>query len=278
MTALNGAGVALTGAANGIGLALALALAERGADLALADVEREALEAVAREIRARHNVQVTTHIVDVADRTALQKYADEATRAHPKLNVLINNAGVGLMGRFDEVTAEEYDWLIRINFGGVVDGTRAFLPHLKRQSAAHIVNLSSVFGLVAPPGQTAYAAAKFAVRGFTESLRHEFEGTNVHVTSVHPGGIATGIAARARKAALVDDQRKQDAVARFATVAKSTPEFAAKTIIAGIEANAPRILIGKDARRIAMLARLRPVHYWKSMQGMVGGPPPPKIK
>jgi short-subunit dehydrogenase len=272
MTTVNGAGVALTGAANGIGRALGFALAARGAHLALADLDEPALTEVAAAVRARHNVLVTTHVVDVADRTALQRYAEEAIRAHPRLSVVINNAGVGLMGRFEEVTADEFDWLMAINFNGVVNGTRAFLAHLKRQPEAHIVNLSSVFGLVAPPGQTAYAAAKFAVRGFTESLRHEYEGTPLHVTCVHPGGIATGIAARARKAAAVDPRRKDDAVARFATVAKSTPEFAAETIIKGIESNAPRVLIGQDARRIAMLARLRPVNYWKSMAGLVGGP------
>ena len=272
MTTISGAAVALTGAGDGIGRALANALAARGADLALADIDGAKLAEVAEGIRGRHNVRVTTHVVDVGDRAAVQRFAGEAIAQHPKLNVLINNAGVALMGRFDESTAADFDWLMAINFGGVVSATRAFLPHLARQPSAHIVNLSSVFGIVAPPGQTAYAAAKFAVRGFTEALRHELAGTSVRVSTVHPGGIATGIAGHARRSASISAERQAEAVQRFSTIAKTTPDAAAERIIRGLEGNEPRILIGRDARMIDLIQRAMPVRSLPVLQRLSGAP------
>ena len=176
MTAINGAAAAVTGAASGIGRALALELAARGCDLALADRDEAGLQTVAAEIAKASNDasrKVTTHRVDVSDPRAIQDFATAAAAAHPGLNILVNNAGVALMGTFDEIDQAQMDWLMNINFWGVVHGTRAFLPQLAKQREAHIVNLSSIFGIVGPPGQTAYCAAKFAVRGFSESLRHE---------------------------------------------------------------------------------------------------------
>src|SRR6202789_2445184 len=194
MTTIRGAAAAVTGAASGIGRALALELAARGCDLALADRDEAGLLAVAAEV-AKASRKVTTHRVDVADPQAIQDFATAAIAAHPGLNILVNNAGVALMGNFDEIDQAQMDWLMNINFWGVVHGTRAFLPHLKGQREAHIVNLSSIFGIIAPPGQTAYAAAKFAVRGFSESLRHELAMANspIRLSVVHPGGLATNI-------------------------------------------------------------------------------------
>ncbi len=274
MTTVSGACAAVTGAADGIGRALALALAARGADLALADIDGAKLDAVAAEIRKSHNVAVSTHVVDVASREQVARFAADAIHQHPRLNIVINNAGVALMGRFDETDLADFDWLMGVNFGGVLNGTHAFLPHLKKQPEAHIVNLSSIFGVIAPPGQTAYSAAKFAVRGFTEALRHELEGTSVHVSTVHPGGIATGISEHARTSKVIDDARRQEALARFKVLAKTTPEAAAERILAGIVRNEPRILIGRDARILDLIQRLRPAGYLKIVQRLLGSSAP----
>ena len=175
MTSVRGAVVALTGAASGIGRALALELAERNCELALGDRDEAGLLAVAAEIARTSPQKLTTHIVDVSKPDQIQDFAQKAISDHPNLNILVNNAGVALIGEFHEIDQKQMDWLMNVNFWGVVHATRAFLPHLERQREAHIVNVSSIFGIIAPPGQTAYAAAKFAVRGFSESLRHELE-------------------------------------------------------------------------------------------------------
>lgn len=189
--------------------------------------------------------------------------------AHPRLNIVINNAGVALFGQFHETSPADMDWLMGINFWGVVNVTRAFLPHLEQQPAGHIVNLSSIFGIVAPPGQTAYAAAKFAVRGFSEALRHELiqRNSRVHMSVVHPGGIATGIARSARVGAhMTDNARRAESIDRFEAIAQTTPDEAARVILAGVEANKPRILIGPDARRLDVVQRLFPGTYWARIQ------------
>src|SRR5882762_3615696 len=173
MTAIRGSAAAVTGAASGIGRALALELAARGCDIALADRDEAGLQTVAAEINRTHSRKVTAHRVDVSEPQQIADFAQAATSAHPGLNIVVNNAGVALLGQFNEIDQAQMDWLMNINFWGVVHATRAFLPHLARQREAHIVNLSSIFGIIAPPGQTAYAAAKFAVRGFSESLRHD---------------------------------------------------------------------------------------------------------
>ncbi len=262
MTAIQGAAVAVTGAASGIGRALAMELAARGADLALADRDEAGLATVAAEIGTAR--KVTTHRVDVADPADIAAFAEAATSAHPGLNIVINNAGVALLGNFTEVEEAQMEWLMNINFWGVVRSTRAFLPHLSRQPAAHVVNLSSIFGIIAPPGQTAYSAAKFAVRGFSESLRHELEaaGSPVRVSVVHPGGVATNIARNSRNGSTgFDNTRRAEAIERFDKVATKSPTTAAIRIIEGIEKNAPRILIGSDARFMDLLQRFRPATY-----------------
>ena len=269
MTAIRGAACAVTGAASGIGRALALELAARGADLALADRDETGLQTVAAEIARTSPRKVTVHRVDVAEPGQIREFATAATAAHPGLNIVINNAGVALMGLFGEVEQAQMEWLFNINFWGVVHGTRAFLPHLAQQPAAHIVNLSSIFGIVAPPGQSAYAAAKFAVRGFSESLRHELAMANspVKLSVVHPGGVATNIARNSRTGVgMTDNARRAQSIERFDALAKTTPAAAALRIIAGIEKNQPRILIGNDARFMDLLQRLRPGSYWSVIQ------------
>ena len=266
MTAIRGAAAAVTGAASGIGRALALELAARGCDVALADRDDAGLATLAAEIARVTPQKVTVHRVDVGEPKQIEEFAQAAIAGHPGLNIVINNAGVALMGQFNEIDQAQMDWLMNINFWGVVHGTRAFLPHLSAQREAHIVNLSSIFGIIAPPGQSAYAAAKFAVRGFSESLRHELQMANspVKLSVVHPGGIATNIARNARSGAgVTDNTSRAQAIERFDKMARTTPAAAALTIIAGIEKNAPRILIGNDARFMDLLQRFRPGTYWR---------------
>jgi short-subunit dehydrogenase len=265
MTAIRGSACAVTGAASGIGRALALELAARGADLALADRDEAGLQAVAAEIAKTSPRKVSLHAVDVGEPGQIAAFAQSSVAAHPGLNIVINNAGVALMGMFGEVDQAQMEWLFNINFWGVVHGTRAFLPHLAQQPAAHIVNLSSIFGIIAPPGQTAYCAAKFAVRGFSESLRHELQMAKspVRLSVVHPGGVATNIARSSRSGTgMTDNARRAQSIERFDAMAKTTPAAAALRIIAGIEKNQPRILIGNDARFLDLLQRFRPATYW----------------
>jgi short-subunit dehydrogenase len=265
MTAIRGSAAAVTGAASGIGRALALELAARGCDLALADRDEAGLKAVAAEITQAHVRKVTVHRVDVSEPCQIETFAQAATSSHPALNIVVNNAGVALIGQFCELDQAQMDWLFDINFWGVVHSTRAFLPHLSRQREAHLVNLSSIFGIAAPPGQTAYAAAKFAVRGFSESLRHELQmaSSPVRVSVVHPGGISTNIARNARTGSgVTDNALRVQSIDRFEAMTRTNPARAALRIAEGIEKNQLRILIGNDARFIDLVQRLRPATYW----------------
>ena len=268
MTAIPGAAVAVTGAASGIGQALAIELAGRGADLALADRDEAGLQSVATDIARTGQRKISLHRFDVGDPEAVAAFAREAIAAHPSLNIVINNAGVALLGQFHEIDQAQMEWLFNINFWGVVHSTRAFLAHLSSQPAAHIVNISSIFGIVAPPGNTAYVAAKFAVRGFSESLRHELQMAKspVRLSVVHPGGIKTNIVRNSRMgSAITDNERRAQSIERFDAIAPTSPKEAALRIIKGIEKNEPRILIGGDARFMDILQRFRPATYWNVM-------------
>ncbi|MHC2256383.1 short-subunit dehydrogenase [Bradyrhizobium embrapense] len=278
MTAISGSAAAVTGAASGIGRALAHELALRGCDLAIADRDEAGLQAGAAEIAKAIEItkvsprKVTVHRLDVSEPGQITAFAEAAGAAHPGLNIVVNNAGVALLGEFGEIEQAQMEWLFNINFWGVVHGTRAFLPQLARQREAHIVNISSIFGILAPPGQSAYCAAKFAVRGFSESLRHELAVANspVRLSVVHPGGVATNIARNSRTGAgITDNARRSEATERFDALARTTPTAAAQRIITGIEKNQPRILIGKDARFMDLLQRFRPGTYWKVMQRLM---------
>ena len=269
MTAISGSAAAVTGAASGIGRALARELAARGCDLALADRDEAGLASVVAEL-AKSGRKVTTHRVDVCEPAQINAFAAAAIAAHPTLNILINNAGVALLGEFNEIDQAQFEWLMNINFWGVVHGSRAFLPHLQRQGAAHIVNISSIFGIIAPGGQTAYCASKFAVRGFSEALRHEFwlAKSPIQLTVVHPGGIKTNIVRNMRTGVgITDNARRVESIERFDNeFAKTTPAVAAQTIIKGIENNAPRVLIGGDAKFMDLLQRFRPGTYFSVLQ------------
>jgi len=266
MTAIHGAAAAVTGAASGIGRALAIELAARGSDLALADRDEAGLQSVAAEITGSTSRKVSVHRLDVSERDQIAQFAKAAISAHPGLNIVVNNAGVALLGEFNEIDQAQMEWLMNINFWGVVHSTRAFLSHLATRPQAHIVNMSSIYGIVAPPGQTAYSSAKFAVRGFSESLRHELQasGSPVRVAVVHPGGVSTNIVRNMRMGTgVVDNERRASAVELFDQFAGTTPKGAALRIIAGIEKNEPRIMIGSDARFMDLWQRLRPATYWR---------------
>jgi len=258
-------GVAVvTGAGSGIGRALAQKLAQAGSALTLADLDANGLQETAASV-AKTSAEVTTHVLDVSDEAAVRALAEDAAGSHGRVTLLINNAGVALTGTFDEISLDDFRWLMNINFWGTVYGVKYFLPVLKQQARSHIVNISSVFGLVAPVGQSAYCSSKFAVRGFTECLRHELGGTNVFVTSVHPGGIATAIARRARLGAHTPQLTKTQSVALFERVARIPAEEAAAVILRGVEKRQPRVLIGSDARSLDLLQRLKPATYWKTL-------------
>ena|SRR5579863_7648926 len=258
-------GVAVvTGAGSGIGRALAQNLASQGSALAIADVDENGLAETAASLKDT-KATVSTHVVDVADESRVKSFSAEVLAKHGRVTLLINNAGVALHGTFEEISLDDLHWLMDINFWGVVYGVKYFLPTLKQQPRARIVNLSSVFGIVAPVGQIAYSSSKFAVRGFTEVLRHELSGTNVGVSCVHPGGIRTAIARRARLGANANPAGKEQGTALFDKVARTPPEKAAERILQGVEQRQPRILIGMDAHAIDITQRLFPATYWKLM-------------
>lgn len=262
MSFLSSGVAVVTGAGSGIGRALAERLAAAGSALAIADIDEAGLRQTAQSL-AKNGALVTTHIVDVAKEEGVKSFAADVSARHGRLTLLINNAGVALHGDFEEISLDDFRWLMDINFWGAVYGVKYFLPMLKHEPRAHIVNLSSVFGLIAPAGQAAYSASKFAVRGFTEALRHELAPTNVCVSCVHPGGIRTPIAQRARLGAATPASRRGESIARFEKLARTSPEKAAAMILRGVERREPRILIGLDAYQIDVLQRLRPATYWK---------------
>ncbi|HWE34407.1 MAG TPA: SDR family NAD(P)-dependent oxidoreductase [Solirubrobacteraceae bacterium] len=248
----------ITGAGSGIGRALALELAARGARLALSDIDAERAEASRLACEQRGARAVLAERVDVSDREAVFAHADSVLERFGVVNLIVNNAGVALEGTVLDTSIEDYEWIIGINFWGVVYGTKAFLPHLVASGDGYVVNISSVFGLIAVPAQSGYHAAKFAVRGFTESLREEMlmAGHPVGVSCVHPGGVKTDIARAARSE--IDERERAE---RFEQIARLTPERAAQIIIKGVQARRPRILVGNDARALDLLARATGARY-----------------
>jgi butyryl-CoA dehydrogenase len=255
---------AITGAGSGIGRALANALARRGAHLALSDIDEAGLAETVAQCEG-FGVKITSQHLDVADREAVSAWADRVVADHGRVNLIINNAGVALGATIESMSYEDFEWLMNINFWGVVYGSKAFLPYLKQSGEGHIVNLSSVFGLISVPSQAAYNAAKFAVRGFTDTLRMELEieKANVSVTTVHPGGIKTNIARNARMDASVRDLAgdPDKAVRDFERAFITSPEKAAAQILTAIRRDRRRALIGPDAKAIDLVSRLPAVLY-----------------
>ncbi len=257
---------AITGAGSGIGRALAVALARAGARLALSDIDTEGLAQSAQQVTGLGGSCSTTTL-DVSQRDAVFAWAEECRAAHGRVNLLVNNAGVALAAGAASVRIEDFQWIMGINFWGVVHGTQAFLPHLHASGEGHLVNISSIAGMVAMPTQAAYNASKFAVRGYTEALRMELElaGAPVSATCVHPGGIATRIA----KAMRVDEDLlrrtglEADAFRQRSDrlLQVTTPEQAAQRILDGVRRNARRVLVGPDARAIDVMQRVLGAGY-----------------
>lgn len=260
---LTGRTALITGAASGIGRGISQALAKRGCNLALADLNEDGLGET--EGLCGAGVKISRHRLDVSDRIAIATFPDQVMAAHGRADLLFNNAGVAIGGTFEQVAEDDFEWLMDINFYGVVRMTRAFLPLLRASDDARIVNISSIFGIIAPPGQTAYSAAKFAVRAFSESLRNELEaeGANIGVTVVHPGGVATSIAKNARPPRGANDIDLEEQKKRFEKFLRMPPERAGEIIVSGVEKRKPRVMVGNDARFMAAIERLAPVSYWK---------------
>ncbi|AJD48674.1 short chain dehydrogenase [Isoalcanivorax pacificus W11-5] len=271
MKTFSGKVAAITGAGSGIGQATAIALAREGCHLALSDISEQSLEGTVERL-AGYPVRISTHLVDVSDRDAVYRYADDTVSEHGKVNIIMNNAGVGLGETVENMSYDNFEWLMNINFWGVVYGTKAFLPHLKRSRDGHIINISSVFGIIGVPTQSAYNAAKFAVRGFTESLREELdiEQCGVSATSVHPGGVKTNIARNSRMGDMGDFGMgdKEDIAAMFEKIAMTTPESAARTILAGVRKNQRRVLVGADAVMLDTAQRLMPTGYQRLLEAL----------
>ena len=271
----SGGTAVVTGAASGIGAALAAQLAARGSNLVLVDRDKERLDGVAADVRRAHpQLVVDTYVVDLSDDAATAEAAESLAAAHPGTTLLVNNAGVALGGRFDQVTLDEFDWVMAVNFRSVVRLTHAFLPALKAHPGSHLVNVSSVFGIFAPAGQAAYSASKFAVRGFSEAVRHELAEDGVGVTVVHPGGIKTRIAESARTGSGVSVEEYEQGRKQFAKLLTMPPEAAAAQIVAAIEKRRPRLLIGWTAKVPDVLVRLMPGTYWKLIARRAGRPAP----
>jgi short-subunit dehydrogenase len=257
---------AITGAGSGIGAALAKRLAADGCHLALSDVNEAGLAATAADIRDRApSCRVTTTHVDVANRSAVHAWADATADELGGVNLIFNNAGVALGSTVESADYADLEWIININLWGVIHGTKAFLPHLRASGSGHVINISSVFGLIGVPSQGAYNATKFAVRGWTEALRQELEleGAPVSATSVHPGGIKTNIAKSARFTGMQEltGMDEDTGKARFEKMFITTPDKAAATILKAVKRNARRVLIGPDAHAIDWMARVAPTGY-----------------
>ena len=257
---------AITGAASGMGRTLAVELARRGCHLALSDVNETELVKTA-ELAGQHGVKVTITRLDVADKAAVYAWVDQVVRDHGKVNLIFNNAGVALTAPLEHVKLSDFEWIVGINFWGVVYGTQAFLPHLKASGEGHIINTSSLFGLMSVPTQGCYNATKFAVRGYTEALRMELEmeGSCVSATCVHPGGIATNIAMAGKVdpvmeklTGVTEEQQKRRANKMINT---TTAESAARQILTAVEKNARRVLVGPDAKFLDKVVRLLGASY-----------------
>jgi len=243
----------VTGAASGIGQSLALCLAECGCDLSVVDVNEDGLKETAQKIQARGR-KASIHIVDVSRKNEMERLPDEVLLQHGKANILINNAGVSLAGKFEDVSLEDFEWIFGVNFWGMIYGCKFFLPHLRKTDEAHIVNIASDFGLFGLPTKTGYCSTKFAMRGFSEALRAELYGSNVALTCVYPCAVNTAIVKTGRA---VDEEKKR-LEAQFLESRSLPVEKVAKKIVRGINRKSARVLIGFDTRMIDMATRLLP--------------------
>ncbi|GAA1972642.1 SDR family oxidoreductase [Microbacterium pumilum] len=253
----------ITGAASGMGAEVARELDRRGARLALVDRNAEGLEALAVDLSSTGH---STHVVDLTDDDAVFALAADLEATHPHIQALITCAGSSMLGDIDQLTMAEMRWLMDVNLWGTVNITKALLPALRRRPEAHITHLVSIYGLAAPAGRIPYAMSKFAVRGFTESLRHELEDSKVTVGAIYPAGVKTGIILHGRYAAGIDPAVAQRAAAAQAAMYHTEPADAARRIVEATIARRPRTMIGREARLVDLLARVTPTRYWVPMR------------
>ena len=263
---------AITGAGSGMGRALAVELTKRGAKVAISDVNEDGLAETERQVLELGG-SVCAHVVNVADQQAMAAWAAAVVAHHDHVHMIFNNAGVALMQRVEMLRYEDYEWLLNINLWGDIYGTREFLPYLQQVDEAHIINTASIFGVVAFPTQSAYNAAKFAVRGFTEAIGQDLAETHIRVSCVQPGGVKTGII-KAGRMDMGDNEgpTPEELAEQFEQMAALYPEQAAQIILKGVERNRMRILVGKDARMLAWMQRIFPERYakvvnWLSKRG-----------
>ncbi|EPF81765.1 SDR family NAD(P)-dependent oxidoreductase [Acinetobacter rudis] len=264
---------AITGAGSGIGQQLAVLLAKQGCHLSLSDINEQGLAATV-ELLKPYTIRVTTKRLNVADRDAVREWAEETVQDHGSVNMIFNNAGVALASTVEGASYEELEWIVNINFWGVVYGTKEFLPYIKQTKSGHIINISSLFGLTAQPSQSAYNATKFAVRGFTESLRQELDMQQCGVSAlcVHPGGIRTNIAKTARSNQSLGSlgMNPEKSIASFDKLLRTPPEEAAQQILDAVQKDKRRLLIGSDAKAIDLMQRVLPTGYQKITKIMMG--------
>jgi short-subunit dehydrogenase len=255
----------VTGAGSGIGRAISLSLAKRGCHLALVDINSMGLQET-QQMVPDTTIKISTHILDVRDKQAIKLLPDNIKKFHSSVDLLINNAGIAAVGTFLQTSAENFDQVIDVNFNAVVRMTRTFLPILLERPEAQIVNISSVYGLISPIGQTAYSSSKFAVRAFSNALRHELESTRVAVTVVHPGGVATSIAKSALLPKGIAEAESREKMSKTEKHLRMLPEKAGEIIVSGMIKNKARILVGTDAKFISIMERIMPTGYWKILK------------
>ena len=259
---------AITGAGSGIGQQLAILLAKQGCHLSLSDINEKGLQQTVELLKPYSDITVTTKKLDVSDREAVKQWAQETVQDHGSVNLIFNNAGVALGSTVEGATYEDLEWIVGINFWGVVYGTKEFLPFIKQTQDGHIINISSLFGLTAQPTQSGYNATKFAVRGFTESLRQELdiEKSGVSSLCVHPGGIRTNIAKSAKMSDSLNSLGMDPAksIQNFDKLLRTPPEEAARQILQAVLKNKRRLLIGSDAKILDAFQRLFPTGYQRA--------------
>lgn len=251
----------ITGAGSGMGRCLAQQLTVKGASLALSDVNEKGL-AETRELLRAARGKISCHVLDVSKEEQVKAFAAAVEAEHGRTSLLFNNAGVALLGNFEEISMGDFRWLMDVNFWGLIYGCAYFLPLLRKERRAGIVNTSSLLGFVGAIGQSAYCASKFAVRGFTESLAHELKDTSVTVTCVHPGFVRTAIAKSAKRGERARDGLYEESMGRFQRIARTDPGAAAERILAGVEKRKARVLIGVDSYFVDAWQRIRPAGYW----------------
>ncbi|GAA1960587.1 SDR family NAD(P)-dependent oxidoreductase [Microbacterium deminutum] len=260
---MRGRTTVITGSASGMGAEIARELDRRGARLALVDRNADGLAALLHDLSGTGH---TTHVVDLADDDAVFALAAEIAASHPHVQSLITCAGSSMLGDIDQLTMAEMRWLMDVNLWGTVNITKALLPAMRREPAAHITHLVSIYGLAAPAGRIPYAMSKFAVRGFTESLRHELERSNVTVGAIYPAGVKTGIILHGRYAATIDPAIAQRAAAAQAAMYHTEPADAAHRIVEATVRRRPRTMIGRESRLVDVLSRVAPTRYWSAMR------------